>query len=100
MSKPLPAHLVVLKFTQNDCYTEIVKTYPPDLRIDLKAGTWRWHQFSNKIGHADIPSRDHTRHNWVIGVFDARDLDHLKRMTNAAASIAADGARTAIDFGC
>lgn len=98
MKKKLPKHLVLFRFSPNECYTTVSRDLPENVTIDIPNGTWTARGATMRIGEANIPPRWTTRSNLAIGVFDMRKLEHIKSILSAASRIADEGGRNSISM--
>ncbi len=81
--------LIVLRFTHNDAYVEVVTVHEAEVRVDLSTRRWYFRVGDSpvqvyKIGEANVGARGTTRHRYVIGVFDKTRLSHMNAMVRAA----------------
>lgn len=90
MAKNRREDLVVLRFSQNDCYVEVVSVEKAGVRIDETVRRWNtvagnWAEWSdigttNGVEHA----RGTTRSGYVIGVYNRMRMSHMNAMVRAA----------------
>ncbi len=77
--------IVVLQYSPNTCYTQVVSLEEAkqnkDLQIDLKAKTWTYEGRKREFRQSRIP---HEQRYGVIGIFDTDKLDELNSMVSAA----------------
>lgn len=72
-------NLVFLVFTENPCYTEIVRKCPKEVKLNLESRTWKFNGSKYEIGK----SRPLLGYSYgVIGVYDQTNLEHLNSMLN------------------
>jgi hypothetical protein len=87
--KELPNNIVVLKFSRNECYLEIVRMPPKGLKLDLEARTWvSYRGAAMPFGKADYLAREYSRADSVVGVYDLLDFDQAKALVSRVQDIA------------